>query len=54
MVKEITTKVVTPETERKTLQSFSFPVEGITIEAETLEEAKEILAKKLLIITNKK
>ncbi len=54
MVKEITTKVVTPETERKSLQLFSFPVQGITIEAETLEKAKEILAKKLSEVNNKK
>jgi hypothetical protein len=54
MAKEITTKVVTPETERKTLQTFNFPVEGITIEAETLEEAKELLAKQLSTFNNKK
>lgn len=46
MAKEVT-KIITPDTETKVLQSFSFPVEGITIEADTLEEAKEILAKKL-------
>ncbi len=47
MAKEVT-KIITPDTETKVLQSFSFPVQGITIEAGSLEEAKEILAKKLL------
>lgn len=53
MAKEITTKIITPDTERKTKQIFSFPTHGITIEAYDLEEALELLAKKLLTITNK-
>ncbi len=53
MGKEITTKVITPDTERKTLQTFSFPTYGITVEADSLEEAKELLKKKLLEINNK-
>ena len=52
MAKEITTKVITPETERKTKQMFSFPTYGITIEADTLEEAKALLEKKLSALNN--
>lgn len=54
MAKEEITKIITPETKRKTLQLFSFPVEGMTIEAENLEEAKAILVKKLSAETNTK
>lgn len=53
MVKEITKKVITQDTERKTKQIFSFPTYGITIEADSLEEAKELLQKKLLEINSK-
>lgn len=52
MAKEETKKVITPDTERKTKQLFSFPIEGFTIEADTLEEAKAILVKKLSDKTN--
>lgn len=52
MVKEITKKVITPETERETKQKFSFPTHGITIEAYSLDEAKELLKAKLLEINN--
>lgn len=38
-------KVITPDTKTKALTSYSFPIEGVVIEAETLEEAKEILKK---------
>lgn len=53
MAKE-TTKIITPDTETKVLQTFSFPVQGFTIQAETLEEAKAILAKKLSELSNNK
>jgi len=36
-------KIITPDTETKVLTKYFFPVEGVTVEAESLEEAKKIL-----------